>query len=66
MKVLDLFSGVGGFSYGLSKANLLGEHFETTLFCEVETFCHKVLTKNFPNIPIHNDIKTLKINDNKE
>ena len=55
-KVLDLFSGIGGFSLGLSQAGFL-----TTQFCEIEPHCRRVLKKNFPLIPIHKDIKTLTV-----
>lgn len=54
MKHLDLFSGVGGFALAAQWAGI-----ETVAFCEIDKFCHKVLNKNFPGIPIHNDIKTL-------
>lgn len=54
MKVLDLFSGIGGFSLGLHRAGM-----ETVAFCEIEQFQQKVLTKNFPGIPIFSNIKTL-------
>lgn len=56
MKVLDLFSGIGGFSLGLERAG-----FETAAFCEVETYCQHVLAKNFPGTPIFGDIKELEI-----
>ncbi len=55
MRVLDLFSGIGGFSLA---AHWVG--FETAAFCEQDKFCQKVLAKNFPGIPIFDDIKTLK------
>lgn len=54
LKVLDLFSGIGGFSLGLERAGM-----ETVAFCEIDEFCHKVLNKNFPNKKIFTDIKTL-------
>lgn len=54
MKILDLFAGIGGFSYA---AHFL-EIGETKHFVEINPFCQKVLTKNFPNIPIHDDITT--------
>ena len=38
MNVLDLFSGIGGFSLGLERAG-----FKTVAFCEIEPFCQKVL-----------------------
>lgn len=56
MKVLDLFSGIGGFSYGLEMAS---KDFKTTKFCEIDIFCQKVLKKHWPEAPIHDDIKTL-------
>ena len=54
LKVLDLFSGIGGFSYAAER--LVGG-FETTQFVEIDTYCQRVLRKNF-NVPIHDDIKT--------
>ena len=55
-KVLDLCSGIGGFSYGLEQTG----YFETIQFVEIDKFCQKVLKKNFPNVPIYEDIKTYK------
>lgn len=52
IKVLDLFSGIGGFSLGLHWAG----GFETVGFCEIEPFCQKVIRKNFPGTPIMEDI----------
>ena len=54
-KVLDLFSGIGGFSLGLQNT---GE-FETVAFCEIEPYCHRVLNKHWKDVPIYNDIKEL-------
>lgn len=54
MKVLDLFSGIGGFSLGLERAGM-----ETVAFCEIDPFCQKVLKKHWPNVPIYNDVRTL-------
>ena len=54
MRVLDLFSGIGGFSLGLERAGM-----QTVAFCETDPFCCKVLAKHWPDIPIHNDIRTL-------
>jgi len=55
LKILDLFSGIGGFSYAAER--IVGG-FETTQFVEIDPYCQSVLRKNFPNIPIHDDIKT--------
>lgn len=54
MKHLDLFSGIGGFALAAKWAGI-----ETVAFCEIEEFPRKVLQKNFPCIPIHNDIHEL-------
>ncbi len=58
MKMLDLFSGIGGFSLAASWAGV-----ETVAFCEIDEFAKKVLRKNFPDTPIHNDIKELNGHD---
>ena len=56
LKVLDLFSGIGGFSLGLESTG----HFKTIGFVEKDKFCQKVLQKNFKNIPIIGDIRDVK------
>lgn len=65
MNVLDLFSAFGEFSLGLMMANekLRSEVFETKAFCEIHPYCKEVLKKNFPNIPIFEDVKGLSEND---
>ena len=55
LKLLDLFSGIGGFSYAAER--IVGGY-ETTQFVEIDSYCQSVLHKNFPNTPIHDDIKT--------
>ena len=54
MRVLDLFSGIGGFAYA---GHMLGG-FTTTQFVENNAYCQQVLRKNFPLVPIHDDITT--------
>lgn len=49
---IDLFSGVGGFALAARWAGI-----ETIQFVEIDKFCQKVLQKNFPGVPIHDDIK---------
>lgn len=54
MKVLDLFSGIGGFSLGLERAGM-----ETVAFCEIDPFCQKVLKKHWPRVPILEDVRKI-------
>ena len=54
MKVLDLFSGIGGFSVGLEKAG-----FETIAFCEIDPYCQAVLRKHWPGVPIFTDVRDI-------
>lgn len=54
-RVLDLFSGIGGFSLGLERTG----GFETVAFCEIEPFCRRVLAKHWPEVPCYNDVRTL-------
>jgi DNA (cytosine-5)-methyltransferase 1 len=54
VKVLDLFSGIGGFSLGLERAGM-----ETVAFCEFDEHAQKVLRKHWPDVPIHSDVRTL-------
>lgn len=53
--VLDLFSGIGGFSLGLERTG----GFRTVAFCEIEPFCREILKKNWPEVPIYEDVKTI-------
>jgi DNA (cytosine-5)-methyltransferase 1 len=58
MKILDLFSGIGGFSLGLERAGM-----QTIAFCEVDPACRQVLKKHWPDVPIFEDVKTLTAKD---
>lgn len=53
-KVLDLFSGIGGFSLGLERAGM-----QTVAFCEIDPFCRNVLQKHWPGVPVFDDVKDL-------
>ena len=55
LRLLDLFSGIGGFSLGLESTGF----FKTIAFCEKDEFCKKVLNKHWSQIPIYDDIKTI-------
>jgi len=55
LRILDLFSGIGGFSLGLERTG----GFETVAFCEIEPFPRKVLAKHWPGVPCYEDVRTL-------
>jgi DNA (cytosine-5)-methyltransferase 1 len=54
MRVLDLFSGIGGFSLGLERAGM-----KTIAFCEIDKHAQRILRKNWIDIPIFDDIEKL-------
>ena len=56
LKVLDLFSGIGGFSLGLERTGF----FETVAFCEQDKYCQEVLQKHWKGVKIYDDIKKLE------
>ncbi len=55
LTVLDLFSGIGGFSLGLERTG----GFRTIAFCEIEPYCQAVLRKHWPDVPIFPDVTKL-------
>ena len=55
MRVLDLFSGIGGMSLGLQMAD---PQFETVQFVEIDDYCRQVLELRWPGVPVHDDVRT--------
>lgn len=55
MKVLDLFSGIGGFSLGLESTG----HFRTVAFCEIDKFCKLILDKHWKGTKVYDEVKTI-------
>jgi DNA (cytosine-5)-methyltransferase 1 len=55
MNVLDLFSGIGGFSLGLERAGM-----RTVAFCEIDPYCRRVLARHWPDVPVYDDVRALR------
>lgn len=53
INALSLFSGIGGLDLGLQRAgmNIVGH-------VEIDPYCQRVLAKNFPGVPLHDDVRT--------
>lgn len=54
MKLLSLFSGIGGIDLAAQWAGI-----ETVAFCEIDPYCQKVLRKHWPDVPIFSDVREL-------
>jgi site-specific DNA-cytosine methylase len=59
LTVLDLFSGIGGFTVGLEQTG----GFKTIAFCEIEKKCQRVLNKHWPTVPVYEDIRALPLSE---
>lgn len=55
MQMLDLFSGIGGFSLAAAWAGIT-----TVGFCETDKFCNNVLKKHWPTVINYGDIRQLE------
>ena len=54
MKVLSLFSGIGGLDLAAEWAGM-----QTVAFCEIDDYACKVLEKRWPGVPIYRDVREL-------
>lgn len=54
MRILDCFSGIGGFSEGLERVG-----FSTGAFCEILPKCRAHLARRWPGVPIFDDVRKL-------
>ena len=54
LNVLDLFSGIGGFSLGLERAGM-----RTVAFCEIEPYPRAILRQHWPSVPCYDDVRAL-------
>lgn len=55
LRLLDLFSGIGGFSLGLERSG----YFRTVAFCEIQQRPRAVLASHWSGIPIYDDVTIL-------
>ena len=55
LKILDLFSGLGGFSLGLERTG----RYKTVAFCEIDKYCTLLLQKHWKGVKIYNDVKKI-------
>ena len=55
MRVVSLFSGIGGFETGFAKSGL-----KTVLMCESDPAARAVLAKRFPDVEIRKDINRMR------
>jgi DNA (cytosine-5)-methyltransferase 1 len=53
-RLLDLFSGIGGFSLGLERTGV----FNTVAFCEIDPYASAVLARHWPDVPNLGDVTT--------
>jgi len=56
VNVLDIFSCVGGHALGLHAAG----DFRTVAFCEFNPQRQELLRHQFPGVPVHGDVRTLR------
>lgn len=59
LRVLDLFSGIGGFSLGLERTG----GFETAAFCEINPDRRDDLKSIWPGVPIFSDVRNVTAKD---
>lgn len=58
MRVASFFAGIGGFDLGFQNAGIM-----PVFHCEIDPYCQKILKRHWPEVPLHDDITTLKAKD---
>jgi DNA-cytosine methyltransferase len=61
-KILDLFSGLGGFSLGLERTG----YFKTIAFCDNDKFSKLILDKHWKGVKVYNDVREISKEKFKE
>ena len=59
LKVLSLFSGIGGWDLGLERTG----GFQTVRFCEIDPYARAILAKHWPDVPCHDDVTTMEFTE---
>lgn len=55
MRVASFFAGIGGFDLGLERSGM-----QVVFQCEIDEFAQTILKRHWPEVPIHDDITTLR------
>lgn len=61
MKVLSLFSGIGGFDLGFQRAGM-----EVVGMVEIDKPCQDVLRRQFPGVPIYDDVREVGVKTHEQ
>lgn len=62
LKVLSLFSGIGGIDLGLERT----QGFQTIAFVEIDKDCQEVLRKHWPKVPIFENVEKVGVRKKKD
>lgn len=55
MRFASFFAGIGGFDLGFQRAGM-----KPVFHCEIDPYCQRILTRHWPEVPLHDDINTLE------
>jgi DNA (cytosine-5)-methyltransferase 1 len=58
MRFASFFAGIGGFDLGFQRAGMT-----PAFHCEIDPYCQRILRRHWPEVPLHDDINTLKAQD---
>jgi DNA (cytosine-5)-methyltransferase 1 len=58
MRFASFFAGIGGFDLGFQRAGMI-----PAFHCEIDPYCQTILKRHWPEVPLHDDITTLKAKD---
>lgn len=58
LRFASFFAGIGGFDLGFQRAGMAA-----AFHCEIDPHCQQVLKRHWPEVPLHGDITTLKVQE---